>query len=225
VGRRFNSQDTCTLDGCGRSHYAKGYCNPHWRRWKANGNPGQAEIQSYGRGPCSFQGCGRQASAKKLCGTHYAQYRRGLPLTPIDERVDAIVRDESGNKCCPSCRQWLPVDSFPVETRNADGLATNCAVCKRDKIFRGRYGITAARYDELYAAQGGVCAICKGVNESGRAMAVDHDHSCCAGPTSCGLCVRGLLCSNCNMGIGLLREDVARFEAAIEYLKGAKRGV
>jgi hypothetical protein len=47
---------------------------------------------------------------------------------------------------------------------------------------------------------------------------VDHDHSCCNGETTCGRCVRGILCSGCNGGIGLLRDDITILTKAIEYL-------
>jgi hypothetical protein len=210
----------CSVDGCSRAHYAKGYCNPHWRRWKVNGTPGTAEIGSYGGGTCTFDGCDKDASAKELCPTHYAQQRRGGHLAPINDRVAVHARDAAGNKRCPTCKQWQPVTAFGTWRRNPDGLASSCLACVRERVFRRRYGITSARYDELLAAQGGGCAICRGVNESGRAMAVDHDHACCAGAKACGRCVRGLLCSNCNLAIGLLREDPVRLAAAIDYLGG-----
>lgn len=38
-------------------------------------------------------------------------------------------------------------------------------------------------------------------------LAVDHDHACCPGHYSCGKCVRGLLCQDCNIAAGKLRDD------------------
>lgn len=65
------------------------------------------------------------------------------------------------------------------------------------------YGITAEQYDELLAMQGGGCAICHVTPEHfTKAMAVDHDHACCSGRTSCGKCVRGILCCFCNNALG-----------------------
>lgn len=37
-------------------------------------------------------------------------------------------------------------------------------------------------------------------------LVVDHDHSCCPG-TSCGSCVRGLICHNCNWAAGAVNDD------------------
>ena len=49
-------------------------------------------------------------------------------------------------------------------------------------------------------------------------MAVDHDHTHCPGAASCGLCVRGLLCRNCNSATGMLRDDPERAKGIAEYL-------
>lgn len=209
----------CGVNDCDRSHYAQGFCNAHWRRWKRSGKPGPVVINSPVGGLCSFGGCGRKHSAKGLCASHYAQQRKGNNLAPLNDRVNPRGRDASGNKRCATCKQWLAPSSFAPVPRNPDGLRHCCINCSRDRAIRKRYGISAEQYDAILTAQGGGCAICHGVNESGRAMAVDHDHRCCPGNRACGRCIRGLLCSNCNMGIGLLQEDPARLASAIEYLK------
>lgn len=67
----------------------------------------------------------------------------------------------------------------------------------------------SATYKELYEKQHGVCAICH--KPSTIALAVDHDHAT-------GI-VRGLLCSNCNMGIGLLGDSIELLYSAIQYIE------
>lgn len=54
------------------------------------------------------------------------------------------------------------------------------------------------------------CEIC-GVVESDRPLCVDHDHTTGA--------MRGLLCNNCNAGIGLLGDCPSRIELAAAYLR------
>ncbi len=96
---------------------------------------------------------------------------------------------------------------------------------KRRRSQMYKYGITVERYDEMLAAQHGVCAICgkppSGKGTSGQSLHVDHDHSCCPGTKSCGECVRGLLCSNCNMAVGLLKDDPTILTAALRYVTNA----
>jgi hypothetical protein len=81
------------------------------------------------------------------------------------------------------------------------------------------YGITSKRYAEMLQEQGGHCAMCPTTPEKqGRLLAVDHDHACC--PTqmrSCGRCVRGLLCSNCNTALGVV-ENKEFLMTAMDYL-------
>lgn len=49
-------------------------------------------------------------------------------------------------------------------------------------------------------------------------FAIDHDHSCCPGSTSCGLCIRGLLCRHCNTAAGYLLNSAERAGAMARYL-------
>lgn len=77
----------------------------------------------------------------------------------------------------------------------------------------------------MYKNQKGRCAICKergDVHELGftgrQTLAIDHCHHT-------GI-VRGLLCGNCNTGIGKLRDDPELLKVAMRYLKkqGGKYG-
>jgi len=74
-----------------------------------------------------------------------------------------------------------------------------------------RYGLSAARYDALMDQQGGRCAVCGGPPTGQGRLHVDHDHA-----TSL---VRGLLCHDCNTGIGSLKDDLSILRAAVAYLE------
>jgi len=73
------------------------------------------------------------------------------------------------------------------------------------------YRMTLTEYDAMLSSQDRKCVICGGTNANGKRLAVDHDHS--TGK------VRGLLCSHCNTGLGMFRDDVARLRKAIKYLE------
>lgn len=40
------------------------------------------------------------------------------------------------------------------------------------------------------------------------ALSIDHDHSCCSGSYSCGACVRGVLCTDCNSKLGVVELEL-----------------
>jgi len=83
----------------------------------------------------------------------------------------------------------------------------------RSNHLRIRYGITLADYDEMLENQGGGCAICgKTPAEEGRHLSVDHDHE--TGE------VRGLLCVDCNRGLGCFRDNSNLCRFAAQYLNG-----
>lgn len=74
---------------------------------------------------------------------------------------------------------------------------------ERRRYLWTQFHITLEQYDELLAAQGGHCALCPATPDKHvKKLHVDHDHSCCPGKRSCGKCVRGVLCVNCNSTLG-----------------------
>jgi hypothetical protein len=82
-----------------------------------------------------------------------------------------------------------------------------------------RYGLTPEQFAVMFAGQDGRCAICHTESPGGQGWHVDHDHRCCnTRKTSCGRCIRGLLCSRCNIAIGNLRDDPIIIRAALDYV-------
>lgn len=72
------------------------------------------------------------------------------------------------------------------------------------------YGIDLEGYQDLLDSQGGQCAIC-GTPPAGQPLQVDHDHD--TGE------VRGLLCRNCNLGLGHFQDELSRLRSASAYLE------
>jgi Recombination endonuclease VII len=96
---------------------------------------------------------------------------------------------------------------------------------KRNQNLKRQYGITEAEYNGMLALQGGVCAICKcsetlTICDVLVSLAVDHDHRCCPeNKHSCGKCIRGLLCSNCNTALAKLKDNPGLARAMADYLE------
>ena len=118
-------------------------------------------------------------------------------------------------KMCRCCQVEKPLSDFYFRKENN----TPRNECKECVIERQRYkklGVCNTKYDEMLVKQKGVCAICNSTLNSSRytKLAVDHDHR--TGK------VRGLLCTNCNTAIGLMKDSTIRLQNAIEYLKRHK---
>lgn len=73
----------------------------------------------------------------------------------------------------------------------------------------------------MLAEQAGRCAICRTDEPGGSGTwHIDHDHSCCPGrKASCGRCIRGLLCTRCNIGLGNLQDNPETIRAAADYVE------
>jgi hypothetical protein len=81
-----------------------------------------------------------------------------------------------------------------------------------------KFGISLQDYEKKFEEQKGLCAICKkpetfihSRTKKIAKLAVDHCHS--TGKT------RGLLCKNCNIALGLFKDDQFSILSALNYLK------
>jgi len=91
---------------------------------------------------------------------------------------------------------------------NYTGLAKN------DAHIRRKYGITQKQYDDMLMQQDNGCAICGKTEEpDGRRLAIDHCHA--TGK------VRGVLCNNCNNGLGAFGDNIEGMKKAIQYLQNS----
>ena len=85
---------------------------------------------------------------------------------------------------------------------------------KNDALIRRKYGITQQQYNEMLQEQNNGCAICGKTEEpDGRRLAIDHCHS--TGK------VRGVLCNNCNNGLGAFGDNINNIKQAIQYLENS----
>lgn len=84
-----------------------------------------------------------------------------------------------------------------------------CAAHKGDTLKKN-YNITLADYERILEKQNGRCKIC-GKKPGKKMLAVDHCHKT--------LKARGLLCSNCNVGLGQFKDDLSLLLKAAAYLE------
>ena len=127
-------------------------------------------------------------------------------------------------KTCRVCRQQRPIERFYLTpSGNPRNVCIPCFAAQ-SKLWkqthpeavlrinrRYRYDLEPEDYNRLLAAQEGVCAICRQPCPTGRPLSVDHDAD--------SLQVRGLLCFNCNTGIGKFYHSPELLKAAVVYLE------
>ena len=122
------------------------------------------------------------------------------------------------NRILATNEQWRQRNLEKKITQNRDYYRKN----REEIILRRRlrkHGLTEAAFDQLWAEQNGLCAICfcGMVKKSHQSDSVNIDHCHESGA------VRGLLCSLCNCAIGMMQDDPVVLRSAIEYLAGAPR--
>jgi superfamily II DNA helicase RecQ len=138
----------------------------------------------------------------------------------------------SAIKICTKCRKGKALKYFYADKQKSCGKRPRCIECEKEKTktpeYKKRrshpkydairrkhklktYGLTVEQYKEMFDKQLGKCAICRVHQiELPKELSVDHSHV--TGK------VRGLLCSNCNFGLGYFKDSIERLQEAVTYL-------
>lgn len=215
--------------------FARGLCQACYYRLRRNGT---VERKNMARAAhCTHPGCERPVLGRNLCSLHYGRSQHPVSNSwkalrsrnpgnypPEWDRFDAFLADVGER---PSDKHQLrridthqPYSKENVRWRGPTGpsFAADKNVYQREWSLQERFGITGQQYDEMLREQGGVCAICQQPERAAdrrngqlKALAVDHDHLTGAN--------RGLLCRNCNIGLGLFEDSPEFLRSAIAYLE------
>lgn len=105
------------------------------------------------------------------------------------------------------------------DKKKYDSIASDeCRNQKRRRVMRSlhlrrTYGMTIEEYESIYKIQNGCCGICgaKEIEAPRKVLVVDHCHETER--------IRGLLCDRCNLGIGMLGDNLQSLQRAVEYLE------
>ena len=221
----------CKVIGCKSAGRARGYCTKHYQRWRIQGELEPMRLKGRGareKHPLYRKWCSLRFHRKnKLCQEWqddfwaFADCVKTKPKGVL--RLSFQALDDS-KPIGPGNWHWrIPAtNGTPKAKRHRDYIREYDRKARREDPFaqkkyhlRWNHGVTQEWYVSTLEKQDNACAICKNPEDKkiqGRvlSLAVDHCHE--TGE------IRGLLCSNCNRGIGHLKHDPKILAAAIDYL-------
>jgi len=151
------------------------------------------------------------------------------------------------NRMCGSCGEEKSLSAFSKDKKGKGGLSSKCKECAKEatrlwklanpeqarlavkncfnrnrqqyysshneRQLLVKYGLTKEAYVTLVQNCGDICPICGrefGVTAYTKPV-IDHCHT--SGK------VRGLICRQCNIGLGAFKDNIKSMKNAIEYLK------
>jgi hypothetical protein len=156
-----------------------------------------------GKFTCTVDQCDRRHYAKGYCRLHYDRVRDY-------GRTDIL-------------KEVLPLDQEKQFYRTINGKVYKGNLYSLESRIWHKYKMTVEQWTALAENGCNICGAATGT-ASDRHLHVDHDHACCPGKTSCGECVRGIVCNSCNTAIGryekgTLRDDYPKRDGIIKYLQ------
>jgi len=174
-------------------------------------NPINWVTRSCKRGGCDNVIEGYRSKIKLYCSVEClrsdAQLRDQISESNTTHKLSDILEELLIAECSVCGPNVRIVKSS--RTRSDGRSRYSCWLAGKAWYWAKKYNVSTDHVMSMLRSQDGKCGICaKDLNES---LHVDHCHV--TGK------VRGLLCNNCNVGIGLLGDTVEAIEAALRYLR------
>lgn len=108
-----------------------------------------------------------------------------------------------------SCKEWQDKNKDKMKEYRKKNSKTHSEKY-RENFIKNKYGISSLEYESLLVQQNYQCKICKSQIKNKR-LHIDHCHN--TGK------IRGLLCSNCNTSLGLIKDNIQTLKDMILYLE------
>lgn len=167
---------------------------------------------------CEIKKCSRKVYGNGYCVMHYKRAVRNggnaLGLRTTCKKCGSAISNGGGRRsfCSEFCQAAAKRES---NLRHATSYHQRnrelCNAKRREYHLKGKFGLSVDEYNKLLLEQQGVCAICKRPCQTGRRLAVDHEHGTGR--------IRGLLCAQCNRGLGRFLDNPDALEQAAVYLR------
>lgn len=163
-----------------------------------------------------------------MCSTHryrfkiYGCYDLPSHVGEPSQLIVEIAPDWSAGKC--KVHGYLRENQMYRSHMNEGKYKTKgCRRCVLDRNIKNKYGFKDGidEYERLAKEQNNSCLICKNKfnsitndTEQKRTLAIDHCHK--TGK------FRGIICCNCNSGLGYFKDSIEALQSAIDYLNQHK---
>jgi hypothetical protein len=173
---------------------------------------------------CILEPCPNEQETRGLCTKHYAYHRYhktidSVALPKIYKHYLSSVNPEEKIAICSTCGPTeIATNGVDKRYGNPQYYCKKKSTAKnlKRRIYTFGDGDTIP-FDEavaarlrLYKEQNGLCAICKRDEDTAGTLCLDHCHT--TGE------IRGLLCTDCNLGLGRFKDSPENLKAASEYL-------
>lgn len=216
----------CHIDDCGKPVVSNGMCDMHRQRLRKTGSTDKSDWGTKAHHPLrhSHDWIMRYRSQHPVdrAWGDFLQFAMDVGERPSPKHK--LYSADDSRPIGPGNFVWKEAITQRVEDedeRTYMNRAQKVYRAIREEAYKGyelkkNYGLNRGGYAEMAEKQGHKCAICGGqenyvIRGKKLSMAVDHCHASGA--------VRALLCSGCNRGLGLFRDDPAILRAAAAYLE------
>lgn len=225
----------CTIVDCKEEAIAQGYCNYHYNNKRLNGEFKKLKTI------CVVGSCNRLAVHRGYCQKHYYSKLRKKEIQKVlikwsEDEIAFLFKNfkDKGIKFVAkrlgrsydAVRHKAAKLKIKVEKKSALCKMPGCTnkalfrkFCEKCRSLKDKHDITTICYNSLLSFQKDQCGIClktesRQQNNKIQRLCVDHNHTTKE--------IRGLLCYNCNSGLGLLGDDLDKILDGLAKYKAAR---
>lgn len=217
----LSQRPNCTVPGCQnpQKNLGSGFCGKHESRVRTHASFDAIRPSDWGareKHPLYKIWTWHKRVKDGLCAEWKADFWSFVEAVGERPEGHTLRRKDTAQPLGAGNWHWKkPITSETAADYQRQWRNNNPEKAKSNELKK-MFGITLQEYEALFDKQNGLCAICKGKETTKshdgapRRMPVDHCHKTGR--------IRGLLCTQCNRGLGMFGDERSRLLAAAEYL-------